>query len=153
MQASKGDTCFVCHDHFRPRPVAYAGSPLGGIRAAGGAFNGTATLQSVSNSRQIVVSGLPANFALKARDNIEIRKTANINAKSLHVIQSDVTASAGGIATIAIEYPLNSEFTSANSSVNFEKPACVMMLDQGASLRRWHGSRQASFTASERFIS
>jgi hypothetical protein len=153
IKASKGGATFICHDYYRPRPLYYRGAPLSGLKASGGAFNGAAVLQSVTNSRQIVVSGLPANFVLYARDNIEIRKSANVKARSLHVIMQNATANASGVVTLSIEHPLNPEFTAANSIVQFEKPACVMMLDPGFSLPRSWAGRTASFSGTEVFFS
>jgi hypothetical protein len=149
--ASKGGNVFACHDYYRQRPRAYGQVPLSGTKAGGGSFNGAAVLSSVTDSRTIVVSGLPAAFALNAGCLIEINKSSTV--RSLHRVMADATANGSGVVTLTIDFPLNtSVFTSANSTVQLEKPSCLMMLDIGWSVPKGWNERVASFTATEVFF-
>lgn len=148
--ASRGGACFACHDVYRPRPRAYGSAPLTGTRAGGGAFDGTATLLLVDDSRTITVSELPAGFEVNKGALVEIRKTTFT--RSLHRVMAPAVASAGGVVTLSIDFALDTGvFTAANSIVNFEKPACIMQLQPGFSMPKRRGARVASFTAQEVF--
>ena len=137
--------------HYRPRPRAYGSSPLSGTKAGGGAFDGSAVLQDVTSSTEIVVSGLPAGFAFNRGCLIEVNKSASV--RSLHRVTADATANGSGVATVFIDLPLNtSVFTSANSTIQLEKPSCLMMVDPGWSVPKAWSAREASFTATEVFF-
>lgn len=153
MQAGDDGETFLAHDAFRPRPIAHdTGVPLSGTKAGGGAFVGTGNLQSITNSRTIVVSGLPASFKLTAGDYVEIRKTPLV--RSLHRIMAAATASTGGVVTLSIKYGLDTGVFAANNVVNFEKASCTMQIDPGSydGTKSW-ASRSPSFTATEVFFS
>ncbi|WJR66939.1 hypothetical protein QTA58_22570 [Neorhizobium sp. CSC1952] len=153
MQAGDDGETFLAYDAFRPRPVAHDnGQPLSGTRAQGGAFNGQAVLQSITNSRTIVVSGLPAAFKLSPGDYVEIRKSALV--RSLHRIMTAATANASGVVTLSIKYGLDTGVFSTANTVHFEKPSCTMQIDRGSydGTKSW-ASRSPSFTATEVFFS
>ncbi|WP_435371429.1 hypothetical protein [Mesorhizobium liriopis] len=151
MSAGDGGECFLAHDVWRPRPIRMdQGVPLSGTKAGGGAFDGTATLQSITNTRTIVVSGLPAGFLLSAGDYVELRMSAL--KRSLHRILADATASGSGVVTLSIRYGLDTQHFTTAAVVNFEKASCVMQMDQGSYKAPSNKSnRQASFSASEVF--
>jgi hypothetical protein len=150
MRAALGSTVFECHDVYRPRPRAYGASPLSGTRAGGGAFDGTATLSAVTDSRTIVVSSLPAEFAFELGAMVEIRRSSTV--RSLHRIMEAATANESGVVTLSILFPLDTQvFTTANSIVNFERPSCLMKLDPGASAPKARADRRARFSAREIF--
>lgn len=152
MRAGDDGETFLAYDAFRPRPIAHDnGFPLAGTKAGGGAFNGQAVLQSFTDSRTIVVSGLPAAFQLSPGDYVEIRKTVLV--RSLHRIMAPATANGSGVVTLLIKYGLDAIFTTA-STVHFEKPSCTMQIDPGSydGTKSW-ASRSPSFTATEVFFS
>lgn len=150
QEASVGMTVFECPDVYRLRPIAYGGAPLSGVKAGGGAFDGTATLSAVTDSRTIVVSGLPAGFAVNRSALIEIRKSSI--ERSLHRINAAAVANGSGVVTLAIRFALDtSVFTTANSIVNFERPSCLMKLTPGWSAPKARSNRRARFTAREVF--
>lgn len=150
-QASKGGNVFVCHDYSRPRPRAYGSSPLSGTKAGGGAFDGSAVLQTVTSSTEIVVSGLPAAFAFNRGCLIEVNKSSTV--RSLHRVMADAAANGSGVATLSIDFPLNtSVFTAGNSTIQLEKPSCLMMVDPGWSVPKAWSAREASFSATEVFF-
>lgn len=149
--ASIGKTLFECHDIYRPRPSAYGGSPLSGVKAGGGAFDGTAVLEEVTDSRTIVVSGLPAGFAVNLSCHVEIRKSQT--ERSLHRVTAAAAADAGGEVTLSIAFALDTGvFTAANSIVNFEKPSCLMRLDPGSSVPKSRNNQRTRFSAMEAFV-
>lgn len=151
MVAGDGGEAFRAHDAFRPRPMRHdTGKPLSGIRAGGGAFDGTATLAAIINPLTISVSGLPAAFWLSEGDYVELRKG---NASSLHRIQGDAIATAGGLVTLSIRYALDLQNFDLTSQVRFEKPSCLMQIDPGSyDGEKSKSSRRPSFTAEEVFI-
>jgi hypothetical protein len=156
MRAGDSGEVFRAYDPFRMRPIAWLEAngnvPLSGTRAGGGSFNGTATLASISNSRQISISGLPANFQFRAGDYVEVVKSASLI--SLHRIVEDVAAGSGGTATLKIRYGLDTTVFAGATVVNFEKPSCLMQIDPGSysGPKAW-SSRNPSFSAQEVFFS
>ncbi|APO74273.1 hypothetical protein AM571_CH01438 [Rhizobium etli 8C-3] len=146
------DGCLIeAYDAHRPRPIAYQGSnPLSGVKAGGGAFNGDAVLQSITNSRAIVVSGLPANFQLSKGDYLEIRKSTY--KRSLHRIMANAVASGAGVVALSIRFGLDLGVFTLPCTVRFEKPTCLMMANKGSfSMPKTWPNYTASFSATEFF--
>lgn len=145
---------FKAHDTFRPRPMAHDGdsrAPLSGTRAVGGSFDGTATLQEITDSRTVVISGLPASFQFTDGDYINFVESEEV--VSLHRIVSDVQANGSGVATLPIKYGLDTEHFTTAATVNLEKPYCLMQIDAGT----WEGKkslsdRRPTFSATEVFF-
>lgn len=151
MLASDGGV-FAGYDPHRPRPIAYAGAPLTGVKAAGGAFNGDAVLQSITNSKTIVVNGLPAGFKLSSGDYVEVRKSPLV--RSLHRITAPATANGAGVVSLSIRFALDTQTFAAGHTVHFEKSACIMELDEGSfSLPKSWPVSNVQFTATELFFS
>lgn len=154
MRAGDGGEVFAAYDPFRPRPIRMdSGAPLSGTKAGTStAFDGSATLNSITNSRVIVVGGLPAGFLFSAGDYLEVRRSTFV--RSLHRIMADVAASGAGVATLSIKHGLDTQiFTAANSIIQLEKPSCLMQIDPGSyqGAKSW-ASRQPSFSATEVFF-
>lgn len=152
MLASDGGV-FAGYDPGRPRPIAYQGStPLAGVKAGGGAFNGDAVLQSITNPLAIVVNGLPAGFKLSVGDYVEVRKSGLV--RSLHRITAPATANGAGVVSLAIRFFLDTQTFAAGNTVHFEKPACIMEMDEGSfSLPKSFPHNNVQFTATEQFYS
>lgn len=139
---------FRAFDTTRPRPVKYINGALSGTKAAGGAFDGTASLQSITDSRTIVVSGLPAAWQLRVGDYIELRQSPEV--VSLHRVAEDVASNASGVATIKIRFALPPGIFSAGATVNFEKPSFLAKTDPGSfNAMRRREDRSISFSAQE----
>jgi len=153
MKADARGGTFLAYDPWRPRPIAMnTGSPLSGTKAAGGAFTGQAVIDQIINSRNIRIAGLPAAFKFLAGDYIEFRLSLLV--RSLHLIVENATATSGGIATVNIMFPLDTQNFTASATVHLEKPSAVMMIDPGSvSAPKSLGNREASFTATEVFFS
>ncbi len=151
MDVVDGGGCFLAYDVFRPRPRAYGDLPLSGTRAGGGAFDGTATLQTVTNTRQVTVSGLPAGFIINRGCNIGFRRSPLV--RSLHMVTEAVTANGSGVAVVKFRFGLDPLFVPAGTTVDFEKPSCVMGLDPEFSAPKAWSSRRVSFSAQEVFYS
>jgi hypothetical protein len=146
------DGCLIAaHDPHRPRPIAYQGSqPLSGVKAGGGAFDGDAVLQSITDPLTIVVSGLPAGFVLSPGDYVEVRKSEYV--RSLHRIRSGAVANGAGVVTLSIRFFLDTQAFTVPCAVRFEKPTCLMTIDKGSlsAVRTWP-NYNASFSATEVF--
>ncbi|OHV81606.1 hypothetical protein [Rhizobium sp. LCM 4573] len=152
MEAGDDGETFLGYDVFRPRPILMdTGAPLSGTMAAGGVFNGDAVLQSILDTRTIVVSGLPAGFQLSPGDYVEIRKSSLV--RSLHRIRQAATANSSGVVTLSIKYGLDTGVFTLPCTAHFEKPSCTMQIDPGSydGPASWD-NREISFTATEVFI-
>lgn len=131
MSAGDDGETFLGYDVFRPRPIAMnTGAPLSGVKAGGGAFNGTAVLTTITDSRTVIVGGLPAGFVLSQGDYIEFRMSPLV--RSLHRIMAAATATGAGVVTLKIKYGLDTQHFTTAAVVNFEKAACVMQIDPGS---------------------
>jgi hypothetical protein len=146
------DGCLLAaHDPHRPRPIAYqGGQPLSGVKAGGGAFNGDAVLESITDPLTIVVNGLPAGFILSPGDYVEVRKSPYV--RSLHRIHIAAVASGAGVVTLSIRFFLDTQAFTLPCMVRFEKPTCLMTIDKGSfsSVKTWP-NYNASFAATEVF--
>jgi hypothetical protein len=152
MRAGDGQEVFRAHDPFRARPIAWGNDkPLSGTRAAGGAFDGTATI-TARTTTTLTISGLPAAFQFRAGDYVEVRKAVSLI--SLHRIMADVAANGSGIVTLSIRHNLDLQTFTLPLTANFEKPACLMQIDAGSyqGQKSW-SSRSPSFSATEVFFS
>ncbi len=108
------------YDADAPRPANYIGGIVGMTKAGGGSFDGTGDVDTVTNIRQVTISGLPASFVLLNSDYIEFRKGGR---SSLHRLISDSTANGSGVVAIYFE-PALSQYFDATSTFNLEKPCC-----------------------------
>lgn len=154
MRAGDSGEVFRAHDVFRPRPIEWSrqhgNQPLSGPRAAGGTFDGTATI-TARTATSLIVSGLPANFQFRAGDYVEVRKGPSLI--SLHRITQDAQATSAGTVTLAIRHTLDTGIFTLPLTANFEKASCLMQIDPGSwsGSKSW-GARRPSFTAQEVFL-
>lgn len=146
--AKRAGGLFLAHEIVRPRPyMENLGIPLSGFKALGGAFDGTATLSLINNSRQVVVEGLPAGFQLVESDYIEFRMSNSV--RSLHTISADATANASGLVVVNLTYGLDVQHFNISAVVEFEKPSCVMRVVGQPYLPKADGERRLAFEAEE----
>lgn len=152
MLASDGGV-FAAYDPHRPRPIAYqVSTPLSGVKAGGGAFNGDAILQAITDPLTVVVSDLPAGFQLSIGDYLEVRKAPLV--RSLHQIMAPAVANAGGVVTVKIKFALSTQTFAPGNTVHFEKSSCIMEMDEGSfSLPKSWPINNVQFTATEMFYS
>lgn len=155
MMAGDSGEVFRAYDPFRPRPIEWlkehGQAPLSGTRAGGGSFDGTATI-TARTTTTLTMSGLPANFQLRAGDYVEVVKSETL--VSLHRIMTDAQASSGGVVAVAIRYALDLQNFTLPLTANFEKPSCLMQIDPGSyrGPKAW-SARNPSFSAQEVFFS
>ena len=116
---------FLAHKPTRKRPVTYGNTALSGTKAVGGAFNGDAGINSLSDRSAPIIDGLPASFVLKAGDMVEFRASATV--RSLHMIAADATANGSGVVTLSLRTPVPSGFDT-DDTAHFELPSCVMQI-------------------------
>lgn len=151
MDVQSASSYLLGYDISRPRPIAHdVGKPLAGVKAGGGAFNGDAVLQSITNASTIVVSGLPSAFTFSIGDYIEIRKSNIV--RSLHRVRAAAVANGAGVATLSIRYPLDTQNFALPCTVHLEKPSCVMQMEPNSwSASKSMSARTPSFSATEVF--
>ncbi len=123
---------FLGYDMSRCFPIEYASGFAGINRAAGGAFPGTATV-TARTGHTLSLSGLPANFQLRAGDLVGLTQTVGgVVQYGLHEIQEDVTGDAGGAATLTVEPAILTNVFTTAAQANFAKPKCRMTIDQNS---------------------
>lgn len=143
-----GGELFRCYDLLRERPgVHNDGSPLSGDRALGGAFDGTATIDTIVDGFNVSISGLPDGFELSRGDYIEFRMSADF--LMLTTIAVGVVAGSNGLADVELRYPIDTQnFTSAGI-VNFERASCLMQRIEAANRSASDHFSKGSFSAQE----
>lgn len=149
MKARAGYGFFRGYDTGRPRPLAMnTGSVLSGTRALGaGAFDGTATIDAITDSRNITISGLPADFIFTEGDKLEI--AASLESLSLHMIGEDAVANSSGVVDLNLNNPIDIQSFDTNSTVNLEKPSCLMQIIEAPSHSKGPKFGTGSFEAQE----
>ena len=148
LAVGAGGELFRCYDLLRERPVAHDnGSVLSGDRALGGAFDGTATIDTIIDGYNVSISGLPNGFELSRGDYIEFRMSDDL--LMLTTIAVGVFASANGLADVVLRYPIDTQnFTNAGI-VNFERAACLMQRIDAANRSASDHFSNGSFSAQE----
>lgn len=116
---------FRCYDARRPRPRDdLAGTKLGGA---------TPTLTAVSAStREIQISGLPAAYRIQRGDMIGWTYGSDPTRFALHRAASDVTASAGGVASLIEVSPNVRDGWTAGAAVTLYRPVCKAIVIPGS---------------------
>lgn len=138
---------FIGVDPARRFPLLYPAGFTGLTRAGGGSFDGSATSYSLNTARDdITLNGLPASFALRPGDMIELGWSSRAK-RTLHRCLESATANGSGVATVQIEPPVPAYVTSATARL--DNPGCIMRLlpgQQSASVAM-NRSGQISFEA------
>lgn len=125
----------------RRTAVAYPNGYGGLNRHAGGAFDGTATLQAVAVALETVtLSGLPSTFKLSDGDLLSFVPSGTRQA--LHRVTEGGTASAG-VLTVAIEPSIRPGYT-LNASVALASPWAKAVIDQSTVQIDWQLRRICS---------
>ena len=131
-------------DWLRKWPVAYPGGFGTLTRHGGGAFDGTATVTTLT-AQTIALSTLPDGFALAAGDMIGLSEGAY---RGLYRIVADATASGAGTVTVTVEPEVATSRFSTAAVANLASPVCVMQLTDDDSARA--GNREtASFSLTQ----
>lgn len=124
----RGGRTFLAFDPEKVHPAAYGADVLGLTRAGGGAFDGTATLTSVT-ATTVTVSALPAAYQAKAGDMLSFPWNSS---HALHMVAEDATADGSGAATFKVVPPVQtSPAPSGGATVRLVQPVCVMKIKPG----------------------
>jgi len=143
-----GRSFFRAYKTNRKRPLAMdTGVPLSGIRASGGGFDGTATIASISDPKQITVSGLPGQFQITEGDMVELSMSSDT--VSLHEIGADAVANSSGVITLQLNNPIFTSVFTAAAVANFERASCLMQIIDAVSHSRGPLLGSGSFSAQE----
>lgn len=129
---------FFAGDPTRPFPRLYSGGFAGMTKAGGGAFGGAATAWSqaidADGNALIGLTGLPANFALSIGDYIGWKWDAaggafgNYERRTMARVVVAANGSAGGVASVMVEPPLNTLLVPAGAIAHLDRPCCVMQI-------------------------
>lgn len=120
---------------LRRYPYTYRRTGLAGLtRHGGGAFDGTATVASVSEQLDVItIDTLPDGFALKAGDMLSY---AAGGIQMLHRVLADVTANGSGIAAVPV-WPVAKPTPAADTVVSFDRPWCLATVNTESIRRTW----------------
>lgn len=118
---------FLAHDALQPYPVLYPKAKLLALTRPGGdAFDGTATVASLSASA-IGLTNLPVGFALKAGDYLGLVQSGRYG---LHRLVEDATAAGpSGTLTASVEPRVATNLFTTAAVATVVRPSCTMVLD------------------------
>ena len=151
MKAARPGNVFLAFDLERPRPRAHSSGVLSGVKAVGGdPFNGAANLAAITNSQQVTVDGLPADFQLSVGDYVSFKMSEFV--RSLHMITDAAVADSSGTVVLGFLQGLDLQHFGVGAVVDFEKPAAVMSVKGNPRVPRGAGIRRVSFAAEEVFF-
>lgn len=130
---------FYAIDPTRRFPRLYRFGFTGLVRAGTAtAFTGPATSWSQSidadGNALLTLNGLPAGLQLSVGDYIGLRWDAtgaaagNMMRRTMARAVLPATASAGGVAVVTVEPPINTALVPAGAIAHLDNPACVMQL-------------------------
>lgn len=124
----RGGKTFFGSDPFRWYPGAYGKSALTLLRHAGGAFDGTAHLDSIAGVTA-TISTLATAYRFSDGDMVEIPRASN--QLGLHQVLEPVTAAAG-VATVTLDPPPFADSVIGSAAVRVVKARCVMVIRSGS---------------------
>lgn len=124
---------FYGYDPTRRFPRIYRGGFAGLTRAAGGAFDGSATswLQAIDSNgdARITLNGLPIGLQITTGDYIGFRWNGpDFDRRTMARAVLPATATAGGQALVTVEPPLNTAVVPPGAIAHLDNPMCVMQL-------------------------
>lgn len=130
---------FRAYDVFRQRPIEFAETPL----------TWTPDLTTITNPHAVVIADVASNAQFREGDYVAFRMSDLV--VSLHSIEADVKASAGGVVTLSIDPALDTQHFTVAATPIFEKPYCLMQPSDWSATKSW-SSRNPSFSAQEVFF-
>ncbi len=142
-----GQKLFKAYDPIRQWPLVYPTGFTALTRAAGSAFDGTATLAAISATLDtITLSTLPSAFRVSVGDMVSISYASG--RRTLHRAMEATTAS-GGVAAFQVEpilFPGSPVGTAG--AVRLAAPWCPAVIDPNSDIK-WNLGRwaQISFSA------
>jgi hypothetical protein len=120
-----GGKTFRAYDFRRPFPLAYPNGFTGMTRAGGGSFDGTCTLEDVTDNKLLDLSGLPPLFEFNEFDMLGFTYLSTSHA--LHRIMAPATANSDGEVTVEVRPHVRPGWA-ASATVNLAKLTCLMKL-------------------------
>ncbi len=136
---------FYAYDSRRRFPLS---DPTGSILGAA-----TPVIASLPNTREMTISGLPANYVLSIGDYIAFNYGTR---RALHRLVSAATASAGGLTPVFEVTPAIRTGAAVSSAVTLIRPSCKAVLLPGSVSRgvsRQLITRDASFRFRQTLVS
>lgn len=124
---------FYGTDPGRPYPIDYGAGLLSLTRAAGGAFDGTATVTGLG-AYTISLATLPAGLTLKPGDYVGLIEG---DLRGLYRLVTAVTANGSGAVTVTVEPEVLTNLFTTAATANLAQPVCVMQPD----LSVWRAAR------------
>ena len=121
-----GGKTFWGYDFRRPLPLLYPNGFAGMSRAGGGSFDGTCTLENVTDNKVISLSGLSNGFQFSIGDYLAFLYLSGSHA-ALHRIVAPATAASDGTVDVEVRTHVRPGWAE-EATVNLVKPSCVMKL-------------------------
>lgn len=113
---------FYAYDPRRRFPIA---DPTGSILGAA-----NPVIATLPNTREMTISGLPANYVLTAGDYLAF--TYNGTRRALHRMVTSATASAGGVTPVFEVTPAIRAGAAVAAAVTLIRPSCKALLMPGS---------------------
>jgi hypothetical protein len=134
---------FRAYDAHRPRPIRAGKTPL----------TWTPNLSSITNGgRTVAITGVGASFQFKEGDYVAFKRASSDLMVSLHSIAADANANGSGNVTLQLDPAIDTQhFTAVNSNPIFEKPYCLMQIEDYSS-QKGLITAAPSFSAQEVFF-
>lgn len=134
----RGGRRILAYDHVGSYPITYGAAVLSLVRAAGGGFDGTATLSGASTS-SLSLAGLPAGYQAAAGDRLSFPWNGVL---AYHEVAEPAVADGAGALTVNVEPPVRlGPAPSVGAVIALVRPPCVMIvkpdtfsLDEGPAL-------------------
>lgn len=109
-----GQKRFLGHAPVVQYPLAYGAPVLGLTRAAGGSFDGTATL-TAKTAYGVSLAGLPADYVASIGDMVSLRLSNGL--RMIHIVTESATANEDGEASVSVEPFVRSNTVASQTDV------------------------------------
>lgn len=117
---------FVASDSRYRRPLAYPNAEAPGDISAG--WSGLADVTALGAGGALSLALLPAAYQFKAGDRIGLEQGSPLR-RGYYTVLEDVTASAGGIATVTVAPFLHTGIFTAAATARLWRPSAEFVLD------------------------
>lgn len=115
---------FSAWDVSKPTPLAYPSATS--AASISGGWGGTATVTSLGASGALGLSGLPANYQLKAGDYIGLEQSGRYD---LYEVATSVTANGSGVVTVTVRPHLRTTVFTTSATARLWRPVATFIID------------------------
>ncbi|ADH87362.1 hypothetical protein Snov_0025 [Ancylobacter novellus DSM 506] len=117
---------FLASDSRYRQPLAYPNAGVPGDVAAG--WDGTADVTALGSGGALSLALLPSSYQITAGDRIGLEQGSPLR-RGYYMALEDVTASAGGVATVTVTPFLHTAIFTAAATARLWRPSAEFVLD------------------------